>query len=259
LVEPFLWTLVLLPAWALFVWLPATAGGFRPRPGEERILLSTVSLLGFLRGGEKAAIGTAVVALYSKDHVAVNRVGQLTRSGAPKGLDPDFFSAAVYGAMPTPTWLRGLSARPRVRTALAKVEAELASLGMVPGRLRWLSARLLLLAAGVGSVYRLLSPGTQPEFRVIYAVAITLAAAAWFVPRRTIRGHRELGRLQRMSADLLSKRPEEVPPEFAASAYAMGGIVPPGLAKVFARNRIPRPPDDHPSQRDFDSGPGYMP
>jgi uncharacterized protein (TIGR04222 family) len=255
LVDHFGWAAAaLVPGWLLLVWWPVFA--------RRRRELAAPAM-GFLRRGERGALGTAVTALYADGLIVVSRRGLLQRGASPMRAGVEPFAAAVYAAMPAPTRIGALPARSRVRGAVATLVRDLSRAGLVPGRVRWLLARVVLLATAVVSGVRVLDPDLSWELRVPYAVALVLVVAAWWVPRRTVAGYRALRRLRREHADLLraagGDRSGAVDPDGAVIGYALAGVVPPGLAAGLARGRYQRPPDDYPGERDYDSGPGIVP
>jgi uncharacterized protein (TIGR04222 family) len=243
------WAVALVSGWLLLVGWPLSA--------RRRIELSAPGM-GFLRRGERGALATAATALYVDGLAAVSRRGLLQRGQAPMRAGVEPFAAAVYAAMPAPTRFRALSGRPRVRAAVATLVHELSRAGLIPGRVRWLLARAVLLATAVISGARVLDPELPSELRVPYAIALTAAFVAWWVPRRTVAGYRALRRLRREYADTLREaggdRSSVANPDQAPIAYALAKVVPPGLAAAFARGPHQRPPDDYPGERDYDSG-----
>lgn len=234
------WAAVLVPGWLLLVGLPMTA---------RRRFELPASAMGFLRRGERRALATAVTALYADGLVAASRRGLLQRGTAPMRAGVEPFAAAVYAAMPAPTRFRALPGRPRVRRAVATLVRELSSAGLIPGRMRWLLARIVLLATAVVSGIRALDPGLASQLRARYAVVLVAAVVAWWVPRRTVAGYRALHRLRREYAESHD----------AAIGCALAGVVPPGLVAAFVRGPYPRPPDDYPGERDYSGGSGIVP
>jgi uncharacterized protein (TIGR04222 family) len=247
--EPYLWAVALAVGWLTLVGWPIVARDDRPLSAIE---------VGYLRRGERGAISTAAFLLLSLDLVRVTRKGALARSGAPirSGLDP--FAAAVYAAMPRPTGLRAMSAKPRVRAAVRALVGGLAAAGLVPGRVRWLLSRLTLIAIAVTGAVGLAQPDGGPAERISYAGVLLLAAGAWPVRRRTVAGYRRLRAVRRQVASAATQpagvQPVPAEPD-AVTAFASSRINIPGIEDAYARSY--RAVRDGSSLRDWLDGHGF--
>ncbi|WP_339132269.1 TIGR04222 domain-containing membrane protein [Streptomyces sp. f51] len=92
---------------------------------------STVALL---RGGPRAAVKVAVVALHLRGAVVPGRPGTIRTSDPSSGMSFASASAlerAVRGSLYLPAGIRELTDRPRVRRALAELRGEAAAAGLL--------------------------------------------------------------------------------------------------------------------------------
>lgn len=235
--DPLEWAGLLLLAWALLVWTPV--------PTRKLSGLSTVRT-GLLRGGRRAAVRTAVTELFLGGLVEVRRNGALARGAGSMRTGGDPVVRAVYATLTTPTWFRLLPGRPRVRQAMADSVRRLATAGLIPGRLRWPLARLLLLVLAVKSIVHLIRalPGYADLWP--HGAALVAAMLAWLVPRRTVLGHLRLWSLRRrMKASGAGE--SDTPSARPVMKIALSGAVPAGLKPAFARRRLPSAFRDHPT------------
>ncbi|MGW2779753.1 TIGR04222 domain-containing membrane protein [Streptomyces populi] len=91
----------------------------------------TVALL---RGGPRAAVKVAVLALHLRGAVAAGRPGTVRVSGpaAGRSAEPGIaLERAVYGSLYNPAGIRELTERPRVRRALAELRGEAVAAGLL--------------------------------------------------------------------------------------------------------------------------------
>jgi hypothetical protein len=100
-----------------------------------------------LRGGARAAVVVAVVALHLRGTVKAGRGGTLRTSAASRGHGehPAPFERAVHTALYRPSGMRELMERPTVRRATAALRAELREAGL----LRALPPRRTRAARGI--------------------------------------------------------------------------------------------------------------
>jgi hypothetical protein len=93
--------------------------------------------LALLRGGSRAAVTVAVVALHLHGAVGAGRAGTMRTSGAVGGALPAL-EKAVHGALYRPAGMRQLLDRQAVRRALSELRGELTAAGLLrafpPGR-----------------------------------------------------------------------------------------------------------------------------
>ncbi|MCX5394051.1 TIGR04222 domain-containing membrane protein [Streptomyces sp. NBC_00094] len=109
--------------------------------------------LALLRGGRRAAVTVALVALHQRGAVAAGRKRTVRANGGP-GRTRDPVQLGVHGALHRALALRALALRPEARRAVDALRAELGRAGLLrpPTRLR--AARVLLacvpLTVGAG-------------------------------------------------------------------------------------------------------------
>ncbi|MFE2555881.1 TIGR04222 domain-containing membrane protein [Streptomyces sp. NPDC059352] len=99
--------------------------------------------LALLRGGRRAAVTVALVALHQHGAVAAGRKRTIRANGGP-GRTRDPVQLGVHGALHRALALRALALRPEARRAVDALRGELGRAGLLrpPARLR--AARLLL-------------------------------------------------------------------------------------------------------------------
>lgn len=145
----------------------------------------TVALL---RGGDRAAVTVALVALQQRGVVTNGRQGTVRTDGwATAVRDP--LQLAVQASLRRPLGLRALVAVPRVRRALDALHDRTAKAGLLrPARHRR-AARVLLCAvpATIGAGL-LLAPASAEPWFAVRSLPVVAAAALWFVPRHTPAG-----------------------------------------------------------------------
>ncbi|MFB7590891.1 TIGR04222 domain-containing membrane protein [Streptomyces sp. NPDC056169] len=109
--------------------------------------------LALLRGGRRAAVTVALVALHQRGAVAAGRKRTIRANGGP-GRTRDPVQLGVHGALHRALALRALALRPEARRAVDALHGELGRAGLLrpPARLR--AARVLLacvpLTVGAG-------------------------------------------------------------------------------------------------------------
>ncbi|WP_267883821.1 TIGR04222 domain-containing membrane protein [Streptomyces cellulosae] len=127
----------------LLTWSPPARGRRAPRRGVfmgsgTRLRLEPYEVA-LLRGGPRAAVTVAVLALYLRGAAEAGRPGTVRVSGEPVGagqaLSP--LAEAVLAELRQPVGVRELSGRPGVRRAVADIRRGL----MAAGLLRCLPAR----------------------------------------------------------------------------------------------------------------------
>jgi uncharacterized protein (TIGR04222 family) len=194
--DPYLWLV-------LGVLVAVAALPLLPPAGPTAVDLSPTEV-GLLRGGAKAALVTALTALHADGLIEIRRQGGVRRASAAMPAGRDSFERTVYAALHTPAGVRSLATRLAIRRALAVLAGRLADLGLMPGRLSWSVGRMALVAVLAVVVARLVAGDTQrPTFAILTAAAL-IAGCLWFLPRRTIAGHRVLRALRREHAHRLA-------------------------------------------------------
>ncbi|MEU8520078.1 TIGR04222 domain-containing membrane protein [Streptomyces sp. NBC_01216] len=156
--------------------------------------------LALLRGGRRAAVTVALVALHQRGAVAAGRRGTIRANGGP-GKTRDPLQLGVHGSLHRALGIGVLTTRPRARQALDALRAELGMAGLVRPVGRLWTARVLLVGAVATVPAGLLV--TEPS-RTGLALALGLAAVPGAVAlvllrlpvttraaRRLLRGLRE--------------------------------------------------------------------
>ncbi|MFP1625018.1 TIGR04222 domain-containing membrane protein [Streptomyces sp. 5K101] len=155
------------------------------RPGPDATGAPGPQSVALLRGGRRAAVTVALVALQQRGVVTSGRKGTVRIDGwAAAVRDP--LQLAVHTSLRRPVGIRVLLTVPRVQRALDGLHDQCAAQGLLrPGR-RWHAARALLCAVPLtilaGLVVTPDSPATQTAAA---AVPVAGAVALWFVPRQT--------------------------------------------------------------------------
>ncbi|MGW1891495.1 TIGR04222 domain-containing membrane protein [Streptomyces sp. NPDC002004] len=90
----------------------------------------TPEAVALLRGGPRAAVTVAVLALRLRGSVLPGRPGTMRTSGAATGSEHPL-EKAVHAALYRPTGLRNLVDRPRVREALTALRTDLVAAGLL--------------------------------------------------------------------------------------------------------------------------------
>ncbi|MEU2659565.1 TIGR04222 domain-containing membrane protein, partial [Streptomyces sp. NPDC007325] len=141
------WVAAVVAAWtevlAAGVLLRARRPGLGPGaggapPGPEALAL--------LRGGRRAAVTVALVALHQRGAVAAGRKHTIRANGGP-GRTRDPVQLGVHRSLRNALDLRALALRPEARRAVDALRAELGRAGLLRPPARHRSARLLLAAA----------------------------------------------------------------------------------------------------------------
>ncbi|MFF6884311.1 TIGR04222 domain-containing membrane protein [Streptomyces sp. NPDC012421] len=141
------WVAAVVAAWtevlAAGVLLRARRPGLGPGaagapPGPEALAL--------LRGGRRAAVTVALVALHQRGAVAAGRKHTIRANGGP-GRTRDPVQLGVHRSLRNALDLRALALRPEARRAVDALWAELGRAGLLRPPARHRSARLLLAAA----------------------------------------------------------------------------------------------------------------
>ncbi|MFD3662479.1 TIGR04222 domain-containing membrane protein [Streptomyces sp. NPDC058659] len=109
--------------------------------------------LALLRGGRRAAVTVALVALHQRGAVAAGRKRTIRANGGP-GRTRDPVQLGVHGALHRALALRALALRPEARRAVDALCGELGRAGLLRPRARLRAARTLLacvpLTVGAG-------------------------------------------------------------------------------------------------------------
>ncbi|MFF6902098.1 TIGR04222 domain-containing membrane protein [Streptomyces hydrogenans] len=169
---------------------PGSAGAV---PGPQALAL--------LRGGRRAAVTVALVALHQHGAVAAGRKHTVRANGGP-GRTRDPVQLGVHRSLRNALALRALVLRPEARRAVDGLRAELGRTGLLrpPGRRR--TARLLLAAAPATLAAGLLAgvgaeDGPGPGLVLAAGAPALLAALAlWRLPPSTRAARRLLAELR---------------------------------------------------------------
>ncbi|WP_328941849.1 TIGR04222 domain-containing membrane protein [Streptomyces sp. NBC_00250] len=167
-----------------------------PRPDD----VPPPQALALLRGGRRAAVTVALVALHQRGAVAAGRKHTIRANGGP-GRTRDPVQLGVHGALHRAFALRDLAVRPEARKAVDALRRELRGAGLLrPPRRLW-AARTLLgcvpLTVAVGAyatgasgtgLAGALALGTLP---VLLAVVLLRLPPATRAARRLLSGLRE--------------------------------------------------------------------
>ncbi|MFF9341371.1 MULTISPECIES: TIGR04222 domain-containing membrane protein [unclassified Streptomyces] len=171
----------------------AGTGSAGAAPGPEALAL--------LRGGRRAAVTVALVALHQRGAVAAGRKHTIRANGGP-GRTRDPVQLGVHRSLRNALALPALALRPEARRAVDGLRAELGRTGLLrpPGRRR--TARLLLAAAPVTLAAGLLAgagagggPGLAPVLAA-GAPVLPAALALWRLPPATRAARRLLAELR---------------------------------------------------------------
>lgn len=194
-----LWLVTGLPVAAAAVLLPPV----RPEPVEL-----DPSEIGFLRGGTKGAVLTALAALHADGLVKAGAQGGVRRAAQATLRSDDPFQRAVYSALHSAIGPRELALRPAIRRARDAMARRLAGAGLMPGRARLVFGRTTLAAVPAVAVLQLATGGTITGL----VVPVLIAAGLWPLSRRTLAGHRVSWQAHQEHTRLLgSWRPGEAP------------------------------------------------
>ncbi|MGW6388999.1 TIGR04222 domain-containing membrane protein [Streptomyces sp. NPDC055103] len=138
--------------------------------------------LALLRGGRRAAVTVALVALHQRGAVAAGRKRTIRANGGP-GRTRDPVQLGVHGALHRALALRDLTLRPEARRAVDALRGELGRAGLLrpPARLR--AARVLLACVPLTVAAGLLATWARPGrggagLVVVVAVALPPVIAA---------------------------------------------------------------------------------
>ncbi|MEU9700412.1 TIGR04222 domain-containing membrane protein [Streptomyces sp. NPDC047981] len=155
--------------------------------------------LALLRGGPRAVVVVALVALHQRGAVAAGRKGTIRANGGP-GRTRDPVQLGVHSSLRRALGLRVLAAQPRARRAVDALRAELGREGLLRphGRLR--VARVLLVGAVATVLAGLLitrPSGTELALALaLGAVPACAALALLFLPPTTRAARRLLAGLR---------------------------------------------------------------
>ncbi|MGW4159482.1 TIGR04222 domain-containing membrane protein [Streptomyces sp. NPDC004788] len=153
--------------------------------------------LALLRGGPRAAVIVALVALHQRGAVAAGRRGTVRANGGA-GRTRDPLQLGVHRSLQRALALRVLAGRPKARQALDALRAELGRSGLLrpPGRLRAARVLLVCVPVTVGIGLFATAPTTGDPLPSLLALALgavpVLAAAALLCVPPTTRAARRL-------------------------------------------------------------------
>lgn len=173
------------------------------RPGEPTRTAATgpdPQAVALLRGGRRAAVTVALVALQQRGVLTSGRLGTVRADrSAPVGVrDP--LQLAVHLSLRRPLGVRLVASQPRVQRALDALRDELAGAGLLHSNRRWRTAHTLLYAVPLtitaGLLVAPMAASNTPLQLAVSAVPVALAAALWCVPRRTRAARRLLKSLR---------------------------------------------------------------
>ncbi|MEU8618578.1 TIGR04222 domain-containing membrane protein [Streptomyces sp. NPDC048623] len=151
--------------------------------------------LALLRGGPRAAVVVALVALHQRGAVAAGRRGTIRANGGA-GRTRDPLQLGVHRSLQRALTLRLLATRPKARQALDALRAELGRTGLLrpPGRHR--AARVLLICVPLTVAAGLAANGVSGPALALGAVPVLGAAALLCVPPTTRAARRLLAALR---------------------------------------------------------------
>ncbi|MFB9439267.1 TIGR04222 domain-containing membrane protein [Streptomyces showdoensis] len=151
--------------------------------------------LALLRGGPRAAVTVALVALHQRGAVAAGRRGTIRANGGA-GRTRDPLQLGVHRSLQRALALRVLATRPKARQALDALRAELGGTGLLrpPGRLR--AARFLLACVPVTVGVGLLATGITAPALLLGAPPVLASAVLLCVPPTTRAARRLLAGLR---------------------------------------------------------------
>ncbi|MFJ3582736.1 TIGR04222 domain-containing membrane protein [Streptomyces sp. NPDC090127] len=167
-----------------------------PSPQQAELAPPALALL---RGGPRAAVVVALVALHQRGAVAAGRKGTIRANGGP-GRTRDPLQLGVHGALRRALGLRVLAAQPGARRAVEALGGELARAGLIRpyGRLR--VARGLLagaVATAMAGPLILRPSGAELALALVLGAVPTAAALALLaLPSTTRAAHRLLAGLR---------------------------------------------------------------
>ncbi|MFG2333158.1 TIGR04222 domain-containing membrane protein [Streptomyces sp. NPDC048604] len=159
--------------------------------------------LALLRGGARAAVTVALVALHQRGAVAAARRRTIRANGGP-GATRDPLQRGVHASLHRAIGLGALMNRPRTRQAVDALRTELGLAGLLRTPGRWRTARVLLalvpvtLAAGL--VVITVRGDAAPLPYALAAATAPVAVLLWRVPRTT-------GEARRALADQRARHP----------------------------------------------------
>lgn len=115
---------------------------FFPRRGKRTDIEISPTVLGYLTGGTRRAVVTALAMLHVHGAVRIGKQGTVKRTDG-KFASTDRLLSATYAALYQPNGPRGIASRPQVRRAAAEVRKD-----VVAGRLlvptgSWVASRVL--------------------------------------------------------------------------------------------------------------------
>lgn len=155
--------------------------------------------LALLRGGRRAVVVVALVALHQRGAVAAGRRGTIRANGGP-GRTRDPIQLGVHSSLRRALGLRVLASQPRARRAVDALRTELARSGLLRPRGRLLTARALLLGAAAAIPAGLLvarpTGSALALALVLGAVPACAALACLFLPPTTRAARRLLAGLR---------------------------------------------------------------
>ncbi|MGW2200730.1 TIGR04222 domain-containing membrane protein [Streptomyces sp. NPDC001774] len=156
--------------------------------------------LALLRGGRRAAVVVALVALHQRGAVAAGRKGTIRANGGP-GRTRDPVQLGVHGSLRRALGLRVLASQPLARRAVDALRAELGREGLLRPQGRLLVARTLLVGTVVTVVTGLVVTGPSGAGLALAlalgAVTAGAALALLFLPPTTRAARRLLAGLRR--------------------------------------------------------------
>jgi uncharacterized protein (TIGR04222 family) len=166
-------------------------------PGQAELAPQALALL---RGGPRAAVVVALVALHQRGAVAAGRKGTIRANGGP-GRTRDPLQLGVHSSLRRALGLRVLASQPRARRAVDALRDELGRSGLLRPRGRLLAARALLVGAAAAIPAGLLITGPPgaalAPALALGAVPACAALTGLFLPatpraaRRLLAGLRE--------------------------------------------------------------------
>ncbi|GGV16736.1 hypothetical protein GCM10010275_67770 [Streptomyces litmocidini] len=159
--------------------------------------------LALLRGGRRAAVTVALVALHQRGAVAAGRKHTIRANGGP-GRTRDPVQLGVHGALRRALALRALTQRPEARRAVDALRGELSGAGLLRPPARLWAARALLGCVPVTAVAGPFAAGASGAG---LAMALAAGAPPVLVAPALLRLPDTTGAARRLLTDLRERYP----------------------------------------------------
>jgi uncharacterized protein (TIGR04222 family) len=197
---------------ALAVVLAASVRFF-PRRSRRTDIEVSPTALGYLSGGTRRAVVTALAVLHVRGAVEVAKPGMVRRTDEQFGSG-DRLLSATYAALDLPNGPRGIELRPQVQRAVAEVRKELVAAHLMAPAGRVVASKWLLF---------LVVPLVSAQIAVTHdATAITIAAID-FVVGGALTARDGRTRAGRALSRAAAEQPDESDPDSVGHAVARQG------------------------------------